>query len=214
MSSRTFLLNIFAIGMIAFINNVSFASQTDEMAQGGVSNDATSSRIVLAGGCFWCIEADYEKLEGVISVVSGYSGGHIKNPTYKQVSAGHSGHIEVVEVTYNPQLIDRAKILDYFWRHIDPTRNDGQFCDRGPQYRPAIFYKDAMEKQALIESAQLIEKNKTFKEPLKVEFIQASTFYPAEDYHQDYYKKSPLRYQYYRYACGRDAKVEELWGGQ
>jgi len=177
-----------------------------------ISENSNTSSIVLAGGCFWCIESDYEKLDGVISVVSGYSGGHVINPTYKQVSAGNSGHIEVVEVTYNPDIIDQSKILDYFWRHIDPTRNDGQFCDSGPQYRPAIFYKNEIQKQAILKSAAYIEKTKTFKEPLKVEFIQASTFYPAEEHHQDYYKKSPLRYKYYRYACGRDARVDELWG--
>jgi len=183
---------------------------------GEVINTASSENqsIVLAGGCFWCIESDYEKLDGIINVVSGYTGGHLKNPTYKQVSGGKSGHIEVVEVTYNPRIISRDKILDFFWRHIDPTRDDGQFCDYGPQYRPAIFYKDEAEKQAIIKSAQLIEKNKPFKEPLKVEFIPASTFYPAEDYHQDYYKKNPLRYKYYRFSCGRDARVEELWGAK
>jgi methionine-S-sulfoxide reductase len=167
---------------------------------------------ILAGGCFWCIESDFEKLNGVIDVVSGYTGGHIKNPRYAQVSAGGSGHIEAVEVTYDPKIISYAKILDYFWRHIDPTRNDGQFCDRGPQYRPAIFYKNQKEKLGILESARSIEKTKTFNAPLKVEYIKAQTFYLAEDYHQDYYKKSPLRYKYYRFSCGRDARVEELWG--
>jgi len=183
-------------------------------AEETTSNSAASNTesIVLAGGCFWCIESDYEKLDGIINVVSGYSGGKSKNPTYKQVSAGNSGHIEVVEVTYNPQVIKHAQILDYFWRHIDPTRDDGQFCDRGPQYRPAIFYKNNTEKQAILKSASHIEKTKSFKEPLKVEFIQARPFYPAEDYHQDYYKKNPVRYKYYRYSCGRDARIEELWG--
>ena len=183
-------------------------------AEETTSNSAASNTesIVLAGGCFWCIESDYEKLDGIINVVSGYSGGKSKNPTYKQVSAGNSGHIEVVEVTYNPQVIKHAQILDYFWRHIDPTRDDGQFCDRGPQYRPAIFYKNNTEKQAILKSAAHIEKTKSFKEPLKVEFIQARPFYPAEDYHQDYYKKNPVRYKYYRYSCGRDARIEELWG--
>lgn len=167
--------------------------------------------VVLAGGCFWCIEADYEKLEGVIDVVSGYTGGHIENPRYAQVSSGKSGHIEVVEVTYDPELISYEKILDFFWRHIDPTRNDGQFCDRGPQYRPAIFYKNKEEKLSIIKSAQEIEKIKSFKEPLKVEYIKAQTFYLAEEYHQDYYKKNPLRYKYYRFSCGRDARVKALW---
>ena len=167
---------------------------------------------VLGGGCFWCIEADYEKLDGVVDVVSGYTGGHIKNPTYKQVSAGGSGHIEVVKVTYDANKITYSQILDYFWRQIDPTRDDGQFCDSGPQYRPAIFYQDETQKKLAIASTKQIEQTKPFAQPLKVELIQASTFYPAEDYHQDYYKKNPLRYNFYRYNCGRDARVEQLWG--
>jgi methionine-S-sulfoxide reductase len=174
--------------------------------------DAKLESVVLAGGCFWCIEADYEKLDGVVDVVSGYAGGHVENPTYKQVSAGSSGHIEVVKVTYDANKINYSQILDYFWRHIDPTRDDGQFCDRGPQYRPAIFYQNEAQKELAIASIKQIEQTKPFAQPLKVELIQASTFYPAEDYHQDYYKKNPVRYNFYRYSCGRDARVEQLWG--
>jgi methionine-S-sulfoxide reductase len=176
------------------------------------TSEARLESAVLGGGCFWCIEADYEKLDGVVDVVSGYTGGHIKNPTYKQVSAGGSGHIEVVKVTYDANKITYSQILDYFWRHIDPTRDDGQFCDSGPQYRPAIFYQDETQKTLAIASTKQIEQTKPFAQPLKVELIQASTFYPAEDYHQDYYKKNPLRYNFYRYNCGRDARVEQLWG--
>ena len=176
------------------------------------TSEARLESAVLGGGCFWCIEADYEKLDGVVDVVSGYTGGHIKNPTYKQVSAGGSGHIEVVKVTYDANKITYSQILDYFWRHIDPTRDDGQFCDSGPQYRPAIFYQDETQKKLAIASTKQIEQTKPFAQPLKVELIQASTFYPAEDYHQDYYKKNPLRYNFYRYNCGRDARVEQLWG--
>lgn len=174
--------------------------------------NSESESIILAGGCFWCLEADYEKLNGVIDAVSGYSGGHIKNPRYAQVSSGSSGHIEVVKITYDPRLITYAEILDYFWLHIDPTYDDRQFCDKGPQYRPAIFYKNQTQKLAILESARRIEKIKKFKEPLKVEYIKQQTFYVAEDYHQDYYKKNPLRYKYYRFSCGRDARVESLWG--
>jgi methionine-S-sulfoxide reductase len=168
--------------------------------------------VVLGGGCFWCIEADYEKLDGVVDVISGYAGGHVKNPTYKQVSAGGSGHIEVVKVTYDANKINYSQILDYFWRHVDPTRDDGQFCDRGPQYRPAIFYQDQAQKKLALASTKKIEQSKPFTEPLKVELIQVTQFYPAEDYHQDYYKKNPIRYNFYRYNCGRDARVEQLWG--
>jgi methionine-S-sulfoxide reductase len=167
---------------------------------------------ILAGGCFWCIEADYEKLDGVLGVVSGYAGGEQKNPTYKQVSSGNSGHIEVVEVSFDASRISYAEILDYFWRHIDPTRDDGQFCDHGPQYRPAIFYRGEAQHREAQASEKRIAASKPFPEPLKVELIAATEFYPAEDYHQDYYKKNPVRYKFYRYNCGRDARVEKLWG--
>jgi len=167
---------------------------------------------VLAGGCFWCIESDYEKLDGVVDVISGYTGGHVKNPTYQDVSSGRSGHIEAVEVSYDANVISYTKILDYFWRHIDPTRDDGQFCDGGPQYRPAIFYSDQTQHELAKASKAHIEKIKPFKEPVKVELIKASTFYPAEKYHQDYYKKNSFRYKFYRLSCGRDKRVEQLWG--
>ena len=167
---------------------------------------------ILAGGCFWCIEADFEKLDGVLDVISGYTGGHVDNPSYKQVSSGGTGHIEAVKVTFDADKISYAAILDYFWRHIDPTRDDGQFCDLGPQYRPAIFYQDSTQQNQAMASIEKIEQTKPFSEPIKVELIQATEFYPAEDYHQDYYKKNPLRYKFYRYNCGRDARVEELWG--
>jgi len=167
---------------------------------------------ILAGGCFWCIESDYEKLKGVRAAVSGYIGGHVKNPTYKQVSSGRSGHIESVKITYDPEVISYSKILDYFWRHIDPTRNDGQFCDNGNQYRPAIFYLNQKQKELAMQSTEKTRKTKPFKAPLKVELIKATEFYPAENYHQDYYKKNPIRYRFYRYRCGRDSRVEALWG--
>jgi methionine-S-sulfoxide reductase len=167
---------------------------------------------ILAGGCFWCIESDYEKLDGVLDVVSGYTGGESTNPTYKEVSSGKSGHIEVVKVSFDANRISYTEILDYFWRHIDPTRDDGQFCDGGPQYRPAIFYQGETQHQQALASEKMIAASKPFSEPLKVELIAATEFYPAEDYHQDYYKKNPIRYKFYRLSCGRDARVEALWG--
>jgi peptide methionine sulfoxide reductase msrA/msrB len=175
-------------------------------------SSANVESVVLAGGCFWCIEADYEKLDGVLDVVSGYAGGHVKNPSYKQVSSGRSGHLEVARISYDADVISYEQILDFFFRHIDPTRSDGQFCDAGPQYRPAIFYKDDNQKQRALAVMERIEKTKPFKQPLKVELIRETVFYPAEDYHQDYYKKNPFRYKYYRFSCGRDSRVEELWG--
>lgn len=176
------------------------------------ASPAKTETAILAGGCFWCIESDFEKLDGVKEVVSGYTGGTLENPTYKQVSAGTSGHIEAVMVSYDASKISYSQILDYFWRHIDPTRDDGQFCDRGPQYRPAIFYKDEYQHEQALASEKHIEQIKPFSEPLKVELIPVTEFYPAEDYHQDYYRKNPIRYNFYRYNCGRDARVEELWG--
>jgi len=178
----------------------------------GTAQKPDVQKAILAGGCFWCIEADYEKLDGVLGAVSGYAGGHVKNPTYEQVSAGNSGHIEVVEISFDANKISYAEILDYFWRHIDPTRDDGQFCDYGPQYRPAIFYNGDKQQREALASVQRTNENKPFYNPLKVELIAVTRFYPAEDYHQDYYKKNPIRYNFYRYRCGRDARVEAVWG--
>ncbi len=144
-------------------------------------------------------------------MVSGYTGGHINNPTYQQVSAGKSGHIEAVKITYDPAVVTYEEILHFFWRHIDPTRDDGQFCDSGPQYRPAIFYLNEQQKILAKESVINTAKDKPFSEPLKVELIEAAKFYPAEAAHQDYYRKNPLRYKYYRLRCGRDARVKALW---
>lgn len=193
---RNILLTIL---LIFPLSQISHAQQKTETA-------------ILAGGCFWCIESDFEKLDSVVSAVSGYIGGHIDNPTYQQVSAGKSGHIEAAIITYDPSKISYAEILNYFWRHIDPTTDKGQFCDFGPQYRPAIFYQDEQQHQQALASIEIIEKQKTFSDPLKVELIAASKFYPAEDYHQDYYKKNPVRYKFYRYSCGRDERVKALWG--
>ncbi|MDE1242205.1 MULTISPECIES: peptide-methionine (R)-S-oxide reductase MsrB [Vibrio] len=166
----------------------------------------------LAGGCFWCTESDLEKLNGVINVVSGYAGGSVENPTYKQVSSGKSGHIEVVQVTFDPQIVSYEQVLDHFFRHIDPTDDKGSFVDRGPQYRPAIFYHNAMQKQTAETFMADIDKLGIYKKPLKTELIQYATFWPAEDYHQDFYKKSKVRYNYYRYASGRDQYLDEIFG--
>ena len=167
---------------------------------------------ILAGGCFWCVESDFEKLAGVLDAVSGYTGGHLDNPTYKQVSAGGTGHVESVKITFDADKITYPQILDFFWRHIDPTRDDGQFCDGGSQYRPVIFYTDETQRRQALASAKHIAEIKPFTEPLKVEIAAAGTFYPAEEYHQDYYLKNPVRYHFYRYNCGRDSRLEALWG--
>ena len=166
---------------------------------------------IFAGGCFWCIEADFEKLDGVIAVESGYTGGTALNPTYEQVSQGGTGHAEAVRVRYDPQRVGYEKLLDYFWRHVDPTVKDSQFCDAGSQYRSAIFFQNDAEQKLANSSKQALEKSGKFLH-VYTEIVAAGTFYPAEGYHQDYYKKNPVRYKFYRASCGRDSRVKSLWG--
>jgi peptide-methionine (S)-S-oxide reductase len=166
----------------------------------------------FAGGCFWCIEADFEKVDGVLTVTSGYTGGHVANPTYEQVSAGGTGHAEAVRVVYDPSVVTYDELLDYFWHHIDPTTPDRQFCDAGHQYRSAIFYNDEAQREAAERSRDALEKSKPFADPIVTEITAATAFYPAEAYHQDYAKKNPIRYAYYRNGCGRDKRLDELWG--
>ena len=165
---------------------------------------------VFGGGCFWCMEADFEKLAGVSEVVSGYSGGKEKNPTYEQVSDHQTGHIEVVQVTYDPARLSYATLLDYFYHHIDPLTPNAQFCDRGPQYRSAVFYGSESEKAAALGTQEKFARQ--LGKPLVTEQLPASAFWPAEDYHQNYYKENSLRYSYYRRSCGRDARIKQVWG--
>lgn len=167
---------------------------------------------IFAGGCFWCMEPPFDKLDGVISTTSGYTAGNTENPTYREVSAGKTGHTEAVKVIYDPSKVSYEKLLKVFWPNVDPTTDDRQFCDPGSQYRPGIYYLNEEQKRLALESEAHVNATKTFKEPLKLEIIQATTFYPAEEYHQDYYLKNPLRYKYYRLSCGRDARLKELWG--
>ncbi|MFT5425128.1 MAG: peptide-methionine (S)-S-oxide reductase [Gammaproteobacteria bacterium] len=168
----------------------------------------------FAGGCFWCMEGPFDKLTGVISTTSGYTGGHTQNPTYKQTSSGNTGHTEAVQIVYDPKQVGYEKLLDVFWHNIDPTTPDQQFCDRGSQYRSEIFYHDDQQKQLADASKSVLNKSKPFKQAIVTQITKASTFYAAEDYHQDYYKKNPVRYKYYRYGCGRDKRLEQLWGEQ
>jgi len=176
------------------------------------STDTPTATATFAGGCFWCMEPPFDKLEGVISTTPGYSGGTLKDPSYKQVSHGGTGHAEVIQVIYDPEKVSYAELLDVFWHNIDPTRIDGQFCDSGNQYRSEIFYHNAEQKQLADQSKAALVAVKPFKKPVLTKVTQASTFYPAEDYHQDYYIKNPVRYKFYRYGCGRDMRLEELWG--
>jgi peptide-methionine (S)-S-oxide reductase len=167
---------------------------------------------VFAGGCFWCVEADFDKVEGVIETTSGFAGGHVANPAYKQVVYGGTGHLEVVRIVYDPGKVSYKTLVDYFWRTIDPTDNGGQFCDRGESYRTAIFAQN--EEQAKIAEASKAALNaaKRLAAPIVTEVRSSTAFYAAEDYHQNYYKNNELKYKYYRTGCGRDARVKALWG--
>ena len=177
-----------------------------------VVDDQDTAVATLAGGCFWCMEPPFDKLEGVISTTSGYTGGHTKNPSYKQTSSGKTGHTEAIQIVYDPRKVSYVKLLDVFWHNIDPTTADQQFCDRGSQYRSEIFYHNEEQKHQAEASKAKLNKSKPFKAPIVTQVTQASTFYAAEDYHQDYYKKNPIRYRYYRYGCGRDKRLKQLWG--
>ncbi|MDR4493408.1 MAG: peptide-methionine (S)-S-oxide reductase MsrA [Nitrospirales bacterium] len=170
------------------------------------------SKAIFAGGCFWCMEEVYEKVTGVIAVTSGYTGGRVVKPTYEQVSAGETGHAESVEVIYDPTQVSYDHLLEVFWRNVDPTVKDAQFCDHGSQYRSAIFYLDGAQKRLAETSKDNIQAIKSFGGPLYTEITQAEVFYPAEDYHQDFYKKNPTRYKFYKWSCGRAQRLEQLWG--
>jgi peptide-methionine (S)-S-oxide reductase len=180
-------------------------------AQTGAGAAATA-KAIFAGGCFWCVESDFDKIPGVLSTVSGYIGGTVANPTYEQVSRKSTGHAEAVEISFDPQKVTYAQLLEYFWRTIDPTVKDRQFCDAGSPYRTAIFTVGEEQMRLARASLAALEKSKPFKEPVVTQVAAAGTFYPAEDYHQDYYKKNPIRYEYYRTSCGRDARLKQLWG--
>ncbi len=168
----------------------------------------------FGGGCFWCVEEAFDKVPGVISTTSGYMGGQLKNPTYPQVSSGNTGHNEVVQVAYDPAKVTYAQLLDAFWRNIDPTQANGQFCDHGSQYRSEIFYHDDAQRKAAEASKAALQKNKPFAGEIRTLITRAAVFYAAEDYHQDYYKKNPVRYKYYKTSCGRQARLQEVWKTQ
>jgi peptide-methionine (S)-S-oxide reductase len=175
-------------------------------------SEATLGKAYFAGGCFWCMEEAFEKIEGVLSATSGYMGGTVANPSYEDVSSGRTGHAESVEVVYDPAKVSYQKLLDAFWRNVDPITPNAQFCDHGSQYRSAIFFQTDEEKRASDTSKQAIEQSKRFTEPIVTQIVMASQFYSAEEYHQDFYKKNPVRYKFYKYSCGRAQRLEELWG--
>ena len=178
------------------------------------AKSATTAVATFAGGCFWCMEPPYDKLPGVLSTTSGYMGGKKRYPTYEEVSSGITGHAEVVQVAYDPSKVSYEKLLEVFWVNVDPTVDDRQFCDRGTQYRTAIFVHTPEQRKAAEASKAALEKSRPFKEPIVTPIVDAGEFWPAEDYHQDYYLKNPARYTYYRTGCGRDARLKQLWGGK
>lgn len=169
------------------------------------------AKATFAGGCFWCMEQSFEALPGVSDVKSGYTGGESKKPTYKNVSSGTTGHVEAIQVIYDPKKISYEKLIKVFWRNIDPTNGEGQFCDDGNQYRSVIFYHDEEQKRIAKQSKTLLEKNKPFSGSIKTKIVPASKFHLAENYHQNYYKKNPLTYKFYRFTCRRDSRLNELW---
>ena len=176
--------------------------------------EATSAVAVFAGGCFWCTESDFDKVPGVLSTTSGYIGGHVENPTYEEVSYGATGHTEAVQVRYDPGKVSYAQLLEVFWPTIDPVTANAQFCDKGSQYRSAIFYGNPEEQRLAEASKAALDQSGKLPGPVVTEIAPASTFYPAEEYHQDYHTKNPIRYTYYRNGCGRDDRLEQLWGKQ
>jgi len=195
------LLKLFSLGLLFF-----------SMSAHTAPPQTATKTATFAGGCFWCMESAFDQIAGVTAVISGYIGGHLQNPTYEQVSAGSTGHAEAVQITFDPTRIDYAGLLDIFWRNIDPTQANRQFCDVGSQYRPEIFVHDEQQREQAEASKRALESVKTFKEPIVVAITEATTFYPAEEYHQDYHKKNPVRYNYYKYSCGREQRLKMLWG--
>lgn len=180
------------------------------MTVGQTADDLATA--TFAGGCFWCMEEAFEKVEGVDTVISGYTDGRVADPTYQQVSAGRTGHTEAIQIAYDPSQVSYQELLEVFWRNIDPTTPDRQFCDRGSQYRAAIFYHDEEQQRLAEASRRAVEGSKPFKESIVTEIAAVSAFYPAEEYHQDYYLKNSIRYNFYKWSCGRAQRLEELWG--
>lgn len=197
------LAGLLAAGLAA---PMAYAADTSSTAADGLST------AIFAGGCFWCMEPPYDRQPGVTSTTSGYIGGELENPGYDDVSRGGTGHAEAVKITYDPDAIDYAELLEIFWRNVDPFAEDRQFCDTGPQYRSAIFYQG--ERQRELAEASLAEMQERFGQAIATEIAPANTFWDAEDYHQNYYEKNPLRYKFYRFRCGRDDRLEEVWGDE
>ena len=208
---RQNVFTLAALLIFAVLTCAQASAQTTPM-EAALLAPTTTAKATFAGGCFWCVESDFDKIPGVISTTSGYTGGRTANPSYEQVSSHGTGHAEAVEVVYDPAKVSYQRLVAYFWHTIDPTVKDQQFCDHGTPYRTAIFAQNAEQLRIAQASRAALEKSKPFKEPIVTEIVLAGAFYPAEDYHQDYYKKNPIRYKYYRTSCGRDARLKQLWG--
>ena len=206
--TRPVIVVLFALLPLLSLSGVSAAGEEPAQAAPGHG----LAKATFAGGCFWCMEPPFDALPGVVSTTSGYTGGAKLNPTYEEVSEGGTGHAEAVEVVYDPAKIGYAELLDVFWRNVDPTVKDRQFCDIGHQYRTAIFYHGEEQRRLAEESRAALERDQAFPESIVTEITPAAVFYPAENYHQDYYRKNPVRYKFYRYNCGRDQRLEQLWG--
>ena len=202
---RHAVLSVLSIAIL-FIGTLSVQAISQAAA------NSTQGKAYFAGGCFWCMEEVFENVEGVLSVTSGYMGGTVARPSYEEVSAGRTGHAESVEVVYDPTKVSYQKLLDAFWLNVDPITPNAQFCDHGSQYRSAIFFQTDEEKRTSETSKQAIEQSSRFKDQIVTQIVMASQFYPAEEYHQDFYKKNPIRYKFYKYNCGRAQRLETLWG--
>ncbi len=220
MSERPFPKSLMILALVVsaivltltYTSNLSGADNSADMdARTAAASNGPTAVATFAGGCFWCMEGPYDKLDGVISTTSGYIGGQVANPTYKQVTTGRTGHAEAVEVVYNPEKVSYETLLQIFWLNIDPTDQNKQFCDRGSHYRSGVFFHDSDQQSLANASLQAIKSQHDF-ETIYTEITAADTFYPAEDYHQDYYLKNPVRYEYYRTSCGRDRVLRRLWG--
>ncbi len=198
--------------LLAMVAMSACAGPANDAANPPVASSDKSESAIFAGGCFWCMEPPFDKLEGVISTTSGYTGGKLADPTYEQVSAGSTGHAEAIKVVFDPAKVSYKKLLDVFWHNVDPFAIDQQFCDHGDQYRTAIFTIGPEQMRLAEESKKALEASGRFSQSIVTRIVPASTFYPAEGYHQDYYQKNPVRYKFYRYNCGRDARLEQIWG--
>jgi len=204
-------LGVFA-AFVAMSPQVKSAAMDENMVSSTLNSKSTMSKATFAGGCFWCMEKPFEILPGVSDVISGYTGGHVKNPGYREVSAGTTGHVEAVQITYDPKIISYEKLLDVYWHQIDPTDAGGSFVDRGEQYRSVIYYHDEKQQTQALKSKETLDKSGIYPKTIVTDIISAKIFYPAEVYHQDYNQKNPLRYKYYRYRSGRDQYLEKTWG--